>query len=58
MNQKTWIRLPNNKIRIFDLYDFAVDKAYWGTIAGYAVAIMYSAQQYGTIKPFYVYIVR
>ena len=52
----SWYRLSNSYIRIVDGYDFAYDKNYWGTIQGYAVAVMYSAQQLGVINPFYVYI--
>lgn len=48
-----WYRQTGQFI-ISDLYDFAQDKNYWGSIAGVAVNLMYEAQSYGYLKPYYV----
>ena len=52
-----WYRLGNSSIRIQDRYDFAYDKDHWATIQGFAVNVMYLAQQAGDLTPYYVYIV-
>ena len=53
-----WLRVYSNTIRIEDLYDFTIDYSYWGTIQGYAVALMVAAQYTGAIVPFYTIIVQ
>ncbi len=53
-----WLRIYGNTIRIEDLYDFNLDYGYWGTIQGYAVALMVAAQYTGAIVPFYTIIVQ
>ena len=35
------------------LYNFANDKAYWKTISGVAVHLMYNAQNLGVLTPYY-----
>lgn len=47
-----WYRHAGQFI-ISDLYDFANDKAYWKTISGVAVHLMYNAQNLGVLTPYY-----
>ena len=49
---------PAGSFVISDIYDFANDKSYWGSIQGVAVATMYIAQSMGLFKPYYVNIIR